>query len=238
MSQTFEVAPAPALSKPIKDPLTKIVAGQPPVYVCGLARDYSASQTELTTGASTVDRYCFGREIVAGTLRIKGCLATVDNLDDIPPAERGIVKELVSAMGVTGGTRPQTVLRIAERIVGAADGFVTTGTATINGVDVTPGRGASIVGYTQVHRIVSSDAALSVGGIALKSPREFSLSTKPTADGRIDARSSSRAAPVRSRAWAISPWSGTARPDLLRPATAGRRRRRRDHAPASSCPRS
>jgi hypothetical protein len=154
--------------------------------VCGLARDYSAAQTELTTGVSTVDRYCYGREIVAGTLRIRGCLATVDNLDDIPPAERGIVKEFVSALGVTGGTRPQTVLRIAERVVGGADGFVTTGTAVINGVEVTPGPGASIVGYTQIHRIVSSQAALTVGGIALNNPRAFSLDTKPTGNGRID----------------------------------------------------
>ena len=49
-------------------------------------------------------------------------------------------------MGVTGGTRPQTVLRIAERIVGAADGFVTTGTAVINGVEVTPGAGPASSG--------------------------------------------------------------------------------------------
>src|SRR4029079_14882090 len=108
--------PAPAIANPLKDQLTKVIAGQPPVYVCGLARDYSASQEQLTTGVSTVDRYCFGRELVAGTLRIKGCLATVDSLEDIPPAERGIVKELLSTIGVSGGTRSQTVLRIAERI--------------------------------------------------------------------------------------------------------------------------
>ena len=147
-----------------------------------------------------VDQHCFGRTLVAGTLRIQGCLATVDQLEDIPPAERGIVKELVRATWACGRTRPQTVLRIAERVVGEVDGFVTTGPVVVNGVELTPAPGASIVVYTQVNRIVSSNAAMTVGGIALANKPRTSASTRgPRATARSRS-ATSRACPARSRA--------------------------------------
>ena len=58
-------------------------------------------------GASTAGRFCLGWTVIAGTLHITGCLATVDGLAEIPAAERGIVRALWR-VGLTWGTRPQT----------------------------------------------------------------------------------------------------------------------------------
>ena len=123
LSQTFEVAPAiPAKANPIKDAVTHIIADQPTPYVCGLARDYAASQVELHGGPSGANKPCFGRTLTAGTLRIRGCLATVDSIDDIPAAERGIVQALARAVGVRS-KQPSTVIKNGERVVGQVDGY-------------------------------------------------------------------------------------------------------------------
>jgi hypothetical protein len=54
-------------------------------------------------------------------------------------------------------------LRVAQRILASGiDGFVTTDRLLVNGVAVDPAPGASIVVFTQVNKIVSSNAAMTV----------------------------------------------------------------------------
>ena len=112
LSQSFPVSPThrPRSAKPIKDAVTKVVAGQPPVYVCGLARDFAASQTELTALPARRASTATAATVDAGILRVSGCLMTVNDISDIPRAERGIVKELARTIGV-GPVRPGTILK-------------------------------------------------------------------------------------------------------------------------------
>ncbi len=180
LSESFPVAPTPPaqISQPIKDAVTKVVAGQPPVYVCGLARDFAASQTELTAPPGAERQHCYGRTVDAGILRVSGCLMTVDDISDIPRAERGIVQELARTIGV-GPVRPSTILKKPDLVLGAIDGYVASGPVLVNGVEIDPGAGASIVIYSQVDRILSSNAAMNVGGIVLDHRKAFSLDTRP-----------------------------------------------------------
>ena len=186
LSQSFPVSPTPpaTISKPIKDAVTKVVAGQPPVYVCGLARDFAASQTELTAPPGAEGQHCYGRTVDAGILRVTGCLMTVNDISDIPRAERGIVKELARTIGV-GPVRPSTILKKPDLVLGAVDGYVTSGPVLVNGVEIKPGAGASIVIYSQVDRILSSNAAMNVGGIKLDHRKDFSLDTRPAKGASI-----------------------------------------------------
>jgi hypothetical protein len=77
-------------------------------------------------------------------------------------------------------------LRVAQRILASGiDGFVTTDRLLVNGVAVDPAPGASIVVFTQVNKIVSSNAAMIVGGIPLQNKRDFGLDTRPLSGGEI-----------------------------------------------------
>ena len=55
----------------------------------------------------------------------------------------------------------------------------------VNGVAVDPAPGAAIVVYTQANKIVSSNAAMTVGGIPLQNKTGFSLDTRPVSGGEI-----------------------------------------------------
>ena len=116
----------------------------------------------------------------------------VQQLADIPPAERGIVEGLARALGA-GRVRPSTMLKNPNRVLGQVDGYVATDRVLVNGVELNPAPGASIVVYTQVNKIVSSDAAMTVGGIALDAPQRL----QPRHDGR---RTATRSRSATSRA--------------------------------------
>ena len=188
LSQTFEVAPAlPAKANRIKDAIVKLVAAQPTPYMCGLARDLVPAMTEIREDRKDgKDRPCLGGTLQAGALTLTGCFKAINRVADIPPAERGIVEGLASAIGVhTNGVKPG--IQNTQQALGGFDGFVATrGALTINGAALTPGPQASLVIYTQANKIVSSDAALAVAGIALeKQPGPFTLNTTPNANGTI-----------------------------------------------------
>ena len=196
LSQTFEVAPPqPTRSNRIKDAVVKLVAAQPTPYMCGLARDLVPAMTEIREDRKDgKDRPCLGGTLQAGALTLTGCFKAINRVADIPPAERGIVEGLASAIGVhTNGVKPD--IPNTRQALGGFDGFVATrGALTINGAALTPGPQASLVVYTQANKIVSSDAALAVAGIALeKQPGPFTLNTTPNANGTIPVGSFVRA---------------------------------------------
>ncbi len=195
LSQTFEVAPPqPTRSNPIKDAVVKLVAEQPTPYMCGLARDLVPAMVEIREDRKDgKDRPCLGGTLQAGALTLTGCFKAIYSIADIPPAERGIVEGLASTIGHASGVKPD--IPNTRLGLGGFDGFVSVGGAlTINGAALTPGPKASLVVYTQANKIVSSDAALAVAGIALeKKPGPFTLDTTPDANGRIPVGSFVRA---------------------------------------------
>jgi hypothetical protein len=179
LTQTFAVAPAAPVagSKTLKDAVARVIDHQPAVYACGRAEDLVAARGQLSHPANAVAK-CLGWTIIAGTLHVTGCLLPVHQLADIPQAERGVVEGLVRAVGVRS-TSPSSVLKTANRVLGQFDGYVSTGPVLVNGVELKPGSKASIVVLSQVDQIVSSDAAMTVGGIELKHRKDFSLDTRP-----------------------------------------------------------
>lgn len=185
LTQTFAVAPAAPVagSKTLKNAVARVIAREPAVYSCGRGEDFAAAADQLSHPANTVAR-CLGWTIIAGTLHVTGCLLPVHQLADIPQAERGVVQGLVRAVGVRS-TKPSTVLTTANRILGQFDGYVSTGSVVVNGVELNPASKASIVVLSQVDQIVSSDAAVTVGGIALRHRKDFSMDTRPASGNAI-----------------------------------------------------
>ena len=110
--------------------------------------------------------------------RSSGCFKATHRIADIPAAERGIVRG--HRVGVAGAERCRPRTLSTRTALGGFDGFVSVGgTLTINGAELTPGPKASLVIYTQANKIVSSDAALAVAGIALaEAARHRSRSTR------------------------------------------------------------
>jgi streptogramin lyase len=179
LTQTFAVAPAAPIagSQTLKNAVARVIDHQPAVYACGRAEDLGAAQGQLSHPANALVK-CLGWTIIAGTLHVTGCLLPVHQLGDIPQAERGIVQGLARAVGV-GSTSPSSVLKNPNRVLGQFDGYVSTGPVLVNGVELAPGSKASIVVLSQVDQIVSSDAAMTVGGIKLAHRTDFSLDTRP-----------------------------------------------------------
>ena len=105
---------------------------------------------------------------------------------------------LASTIGRRGRQGRGTILKNTRaRRSAAVDGFVSTGPVTSTASSSRPGPGASIVVYTQVNKIVSSNAALAVGGIALEQRPAFSLDTTAGEGRRDPARSiPARAGPM------------------------------------------
>ncbi|MGI8594706.1 MAG: Ig-like domain-containing protein, partial [Solirubrobacteraceae bacterium] len=188
-SQTLAVAPAPAISGArVAKRISAVIARAPPVYACGKASDLPAAKGELTIKADLSDRFCLPRTISAGTLRVEGCLKPIRTLGDLPRAEQELVKDLWRPLSFTGGGRGKTEVKaVTATALSLSDSYVANGSVFVNGVEVDPRGGARIVVYSQVNKIVSPDAAMSVGDIDLKLPSEdyFSLDTKPASGGKI-----------------------------------------------------
>jgi streptogramin lyase len=187
LSQTLAVSPGPAIAGHAKlvSQVAAVLGRVPPVYACGLERDLTAASDELSLSASAAlrDAYCLRRTIVAGTLLAEGCFKPIRKLDDIPTAERGIVLSLARLLRfpVEEGKINATL----GPALSLSDAWIAVGSILVNGVEFEPQGGARVVFYPQVNQIVSSDAAMSVGGIKLANRRDFSLDTRPTAGGVI-----------------------------------------------------
>ena len=99
LAQSFPVAAATTSGSARLDRSISALVGQhPPVYACGRAEDLDAATGELTTEAKA--RMCLPRRVTAGVLTVEGCLQPVKRVDDIPPAERGILLALARALRV------------------------------------------------------------------------------------------------------------------------------------------
>ncbi|MEA2422281.1 MAG: large repetitive protein, partial [Thermoleophilaceae bacterium] len=187
LTQTLTVTPGPAIAGDAKvlRQVAAVLGRAPPVYACGLDTDLPAATSEvsLAAGDAVRDAFCLRRTIVAGTLVAEGCFKPIRKLDDIPPAERGIVQGLARLLRFP--VKEGTINAKLGPAFSLSDAWVAVGSILVNGVELEPQDGARIVFYPQANQIVSSNAAMSVGGIKLANQPDFSLDTKPTAGGVI-----------------------------------------------------
>jgi len=110
------------------------------------------------------------RTVVEGGLQFEGCLRRVDTIAEIPQAERGIIFPMGTALRY-----PLNADKVRNIVIHLSDVYVSYGPVKVNGLTLSPGQAASILVASQFDRIVSSDAATSVGAIDLNAPRSFMI---------------------------------------------------------------
>ncbi|WCB91462.1 hypothetical protein DSM104299_00133 [Baekduia alba] len=174
---TQAVALAPVSLKGAEKALADALRAEP-VTACGAAPTLGGHQAL----AALRNTSCVASTTVhAGILATQGCLRPLTSLDAIPAAERAIVDRLRGTVQRYIGSGQFIE---AQRIVDLTDAYIAAGPVRVNGVDITPVGGAQIIVYPQIHAVVSSNARVTVGGIALDTPRDFILDTH-TVGGRI-----------------------------------------------------
>ena len=144
-------------SNPTDSDGKKVVDGEPKSAATVVA---TGSETVLTGKSSA----CGPVNLDADALLLSGCMRPAGSLGDIPAAERGVLDPIASAYGLNrsnGG--------LVSRAVEVLDGYVISGTTTINGLwPVVPAGGASIVAFPQASALTSSNAAVRVAGSLVK----------------------------------------------------------------------
>ena len=197
LAQAIPVA-APVLGRrrraSAKRPVSEVVKAfekEAAVFACGLGQDIAAAKAQLAprpangfgAAATLISQFaCEDRTVVAGTLTVTGCLAPLRTAAQLPKAELGSLQPLLdigrppTRAEVLAG-KEQPAGRFIEDALDFTDAWFSPGPVLINGVRYAPAKGARIVFFPQVKQIFSSDAAMSVGGIDLKHPGAFSIST-------------------------------------------------------------
>ncbi len=198
-------APLTAAQRRLAGRVSRALAKKAPVYACAAPGDFTlkpVGHRAIPTLSDQIQlRDCVTpRTVVEGGLQFEGCLRQVSTVDQIPSAERGIMFPFVKSLGIPGGEaiaipfNPGKVdSRVANLVVQLPDVYITYGKLKVNGLTLDPGAGAAIVIAPQMDAIVSSDAGISVGAVALQHSRSFDMNLNPSA-GQIPLGSFARAA--------------------------------------------
>jgi hypothetical protein len=142
-----------------------------PVYVCtgpttlvGIQPGESVSEWLKRNNSK-----CFEATLQAPTLRIRGCFTPIANVSDVPTDEQQTLAPLLAQRFAT--SNENAVLKLTQ-------GLISDHSILVNGVEFKPQ--APIVYDSDVNRLITSGATLSVGGIPLDNPRAFQLDTSGT----------------------------------------------------------
>ena len=181
--------PSPPQRLPTQiEALPRVIARAPAVMACGSATHMTRDIKDL---ARWLDRPCLPGEdmtIHAGPLEINGCrFNPITTVDQIPPAERGILEEAFREFRDKRGLPSSLTLddalqkRIADPMLAAADAYITKKRVGINGLSLGPSDGAAVIVFPQIARVGGSnvDFAIPGGGqsIGLDAPRDLLLKT-------------------------------------------------------------
>jgi len=182
------------------------LARKAPVYACAAPGDFKLvraghSPTNLTLSDQAQTQNCATpRTVVEGGLQFEGCLKQVTTFAQIPKAELGVWYPATKSLGIPGSevaaipfNNGRGVDKVRDLVVNLPDVYITYGKLKVNGLTLNPGAGAAIVIAPQMNAIVSSDAGMSVGTLALNAARSFDMNLNPSA-GQIPLGSFARAA--------------------------------------------
>ncbi len=135
---------------------------------------------------------CTQTTLSFGARTLTGCMRPIDELSQIPAAERGVLDPLASAYKLARSDAP-----LMNRAVQLLDGFVASGPVTIDGVwPVVPSGGAQVVAYPQAEALTSSNAAIRVAGQLVR-PAGSGFNLRLPSVGSIDLGSVPRPASLR-----------------------------------------
>lgn len=147
----------------------------PPAAACGDGVTFAKADTSAKTSAVC----SILTTAISAQLEATGCLRKITSIGQVPAPERGILQIAANKLAL----KPtQTLVTSALTF---SDAYVATGAITLNGLDITPKRGAAIVFWPQLKMLASSDATLGVGGVKLADRRNFVLDLTPH-NGSID----------------------------------------------------
>ena len=209
LDASVTVAPSAGLSAAQRRLATharRALARKAPVYECAAPGDFKLvpvghSPTNLTLSDQAQTENCVTpRTVVEGGLQFEGCFKQVTSFSQIPKAELGIWYPAAKALGIPGQELTLVPFhggkgldKVRDLVVNLPDVYITYGAVKVNGLTLDPGAGAAIVIAPQLNAIVSSNAGMAVGGLALNGARSFDLNLNPSG-GQIPLGSFTRAA--------------------------------------------
>ncbi len=185
-TQALAVSSAAPAGSAIDRRVQALVAGQPPVTACGHASDLTSITAAFDKGLANRldDEICHDMTVHAGLvggLEVSGCFFRIHSLAEVPPAERGLFAVLSGALKVPA----HKFVGEIPRVLADSTSYRANGPVTVDGVRLTPRNGASIIVAPSFYKVLSSDAAATVGGIRLRDQPNFTLDMTPSAAGRI-----------------------------------------------------
>jgi hypothetical protein len=119
--------------------------------------------------------------VSADIVTAQGCFKPLTTVSQIPKAEYGILRVLAPRGPLHYG--PNDLVKAVNGVLDLTDAYIATGPVRVNGVDLIPKSGASVIVAPKEHAIVSSNAAVEIGGIGLAAPPDFVLDTKTVGGG-------------------------------------------------------
>ena len=122
---------------------------------------YAAGNASVLMGGTS---YCGATWIYASRQTTSGCFRPVEALGDIPSAEQGVLARLAEAFALNAADTG-----LMRRAVELTEGYVGSGAAFLaNAWPMYPNGSAKIVVYPQASTLLSSNAAIRVGGQSIK----------------------------------------------------------------------
>lgn len=198
--------PLSAAQRRLAGHVRRALARKAPVYACAAPGDFKLvpvghNRTDLTLSDQAQTQNCaVSRTVVEGGLQFEGCLKQVTSFSQIPKAELGIWYPAAKSLGIPAQEltaipfhNGQGLDKVRDLVVNLPDVYITYGKLKVNGLTLDPGDGAAIVIAPQMNAIVSSDAGMSVGTLALNGARSFDLNLD-SSGGQIPLGSFTRAA--------------------------------------------
>jgi hypothetical protein len=186
-TQTVQLAAATGATSTADRQARAVVARGPGVTACGKASDAPAFQSAVDQGlAARIDaERCHQMTIhvgfLSGSLEATGCFYRIHRLDQVPLADRGLFTELSGALKVPA----RRLIGKVPQVLADATVFEARTPIIVDGATLTPKNDSSILVAPSFSKVFGSDAAFTVGGIALAEQRDFSFDTTPASGGRI-----------------------------------------------------
>ncbi len=174
------VAPTPRTSVTRRLLGAKVLADAPVVAAIDLGPGFDVSDVFDRAGK------CMPTTLRAGSLQVDGCMHAIVSVDQIPVAERGILREMTDRLRASPTTAQlNTALeQLNGYLVDAGD------VIGVNGLAVTPRDGGSVVIYPELEAVASSNADMAIGSdprqrISLGNPNRFLLDVGQRVRGEI-----------------------------------------------------
>ena len=132
--------------------------------------------------------------VTYGLASAVGCLERITKPEDVPPRERATLDALIAAWNANPPIRQLTKFFCPaggcgglnrEALIQATDFYASKSTVRVNGLDIEPVGGSTVVFHTQLGRIVSADARVRLGRSTLRAGGPLNLDVSTRSQSRV-----------------------------------------------------